>query len=466
MKTSTKFIVLILLGLSLIGCSDNDGSQSQIPWFIGKEFSQVDNIFIIRRHHHYGGYEWYDTIPLPANNFIQFSLLDLQPEEGMRDIEPCKFILYGGDFDLARVKGNPVSGIIACPCFITGAGIVETNGTLEKLKDSYLFQVSGNPTTYYYKIRIYENKILLYQLQEESTDNIDSEFPPEGLEAEEEMLCVKNIKFNEDFSVEASPFHIIWESKNSFDNLDESQLLQILLNTPFISAEQFGLNSKKTLISFGDIYRRVACITNMADNQQCKMFHLEESANVRVNAVLTFSAEAFSHSIFHKDTKSFDLLINARKLMNDIWVKPDDVAGNQYRQSPTPKNLSLMSNILLALTPQTAAGIPMKYEKTDKEATVYFADTETAVKVVKAIVSTILETDEDKLRLFEEVSKRIDDKDKMDEFRFFVNNINDYFNSTVTLEFGTNYTILNGNINDFSDNGVYQEIFNSIYGND
>lgn len=474
MKKLYYFLALVIL----FSTSCHSGEEVvNLPDFLNRDLS-IDNHIAITQEviaRPGGGDGVIRKLPFPKNTNVRFSLLSDSYDNQTATFDSCLLTSWADDLDLSSIQGNPINGKVACPCMFIRPDKLNLKGTLRELIGRYQFKATGrtdntgsNASNSFYDAVIYPDSVVLQAHEVEYIDNYGLGYDPSLW-----MLCLGKISDPDDYNSIHSPFHIRMEIREDGQAMDVSEYIESILSASFIKSSDFGFSdSGAEYISLDRIYQRLGCITDKLMNYRCKFYHLSPDGNGKITNKLSFAVNTFSY-LWRRDGKSFYLFVDAHSMFDDIWMNPAAGEKGIYAQTPTPKNMALLSNVLLALTPQTADGIPMKFDVTktglldgienDSEYSYYFEDMGTAVKVLKAIIGTILEKEEDKLRLFEVVSKNYDNEDKFQDFKYFVNNIDDVFDKTVTLEFGSNYTVLPYFNEQLIDNGIYRQIFDAIY---
>lgn len=505
---------LIVLSVSLIGvlvsCNDKSKGIAPIeppvenvdePQIENMTFKRGDNIKLTISEYHHGG-------------VIDFEY-DL-PEGVIIDIfndgdNKGRLVFRTEPFDLSNVSGNNIGGIVPRPSYF-GFGeelvfpmkfIASKDGDKFKgeksvydargVEISVSADISKDKTLVDFYIRDakvfndYHNEISIWGGMDDFND------PMTGL--------VLNIpERNGSYKYINSPFFIEWSSETYPEDIKSEiapeDFLQILLNTPFLLEEEYGFcRGLNAQISIGDLIGRIGSVIEFPMNTVflqsmkfaiaplCKDLSSDKIVDLQYPYFPYYVSSSYSggspFGICDLTESSFSVSVDPLALFNiriskSLSPKSDSSdpylwAEMSYYDSATRAMNAFLSNVILALSPENANGIPMNYTilTHDEGASdlshfvATFVRQDMSLKLLDGIILPLLRDDGNKERLIEALSADEYASPYLKTLTMLIDQLDTLFAETTDIKFGFSYS---WGTTAQSQDALVEMKYNSLYG--
>lgn len=365
-----------------------------------------------------------------------------------------------GEFDLASVKGNSVQGTVHVPGMIPGSPDLALEVALSKTEEAPMIIVN---TPYCYSIQVPEdysgtewemhgegeNEYLKYSLHGVLDGNKNKVYLSwETIENKKGIIKNGNWLLNHfswnnsSTTMQTSPFFIEWETSlnpMSEKGLSATDFLQLILNTPFLPANSYGLAGTNTnLISIGYLSQIIMPVIKFDDNKVyldylCHHSDLEE--NYGIEPFVSFPNTTYTYSVVQND--EMRLYINPGGLFDVNIAYEFGIGGAEfYYPMNTPDLYALISNTLLGLSPDVSLGLPMKVEMRTDRLDWYITDSERCVDLLKKILIPIFADDINRRRFLRAMKEDADLSDYAEAFEKSIMYLQEMLESTKEMKFG------------------------------
>lgn len=327
------------------------------------------------------------------------------------------------------------------------------NGLTFTLTDRYNLGNSNPYLTYYYS----------------AGENFPSSIPMDKY-----MVQLAPVKSNT-LGYLSIPYTLEWDSSAYPEDLRETispeTFIQTLLYTPFLNEKDYGFDrvSNDPYISISSLLGRIGCVWRFDKyyydgllrpklssicNQSNKESYFPEIKHYIYPPFLGLFLSGMTDSSLMLSIDPGELFsIKIPKEFNIFGYDPyyptpelKYYVSYNYYDSGTPAMYALLSQLLLAVSPQHVEGIKMNYtvDEAKNEFRFGFADPSLSLAFLKNLILPLLSSETNRNRLLNNLKADTSTAPYIDQFTTLINNIDELFASTTQSEFGwifsTKYT--------------------------
>ncbi|MDE5713219.1 MAG: hypothetical protein K2I16_06315 [Muribaculaceae bacterium] len=437
MKNLFEYGFVIGLGLLFCACHDNDGEMDlpvtpeepgevvDMPEIDGKVYSAGDNFVLTSGYMTHGGVLEYN-IKLKKGQHASISF------DG-KENGAIKF--YTDNLDLSTIEGNPVSGEVARPALGGFGKEVSVPLKVVPYYDTRKYYLSGEQVVSGVKVTVSHGFVTSEGFKAQFDENyVMGEDHSSGFKNEGASYMIGFPEHDASYHYTVSPFIVGIDSsvypKESEENISLSDVMQVLLNTPFLKESDYGFDREIDRdISISTLWGRL--IPGFGIPDDCRIYPLCFGIYA-IYPPETFCASDVTES-------SYRLHFDPAKVFEMKIAKSKN--GTEKYALNTPALYSLLSNIFLALTPGNAEGILMEdvtvYDKYRFET--IFSDRAIGMKVLSIILSSAFSDPNAIERMKNALENEGMNADILASVVYVANNLDSILNNTDGATFGWSY---------------------------
>lgn len=417
----------LIVMLSLVSCHDNgsepeeivvpvpEPEEKELPDINGKVYGHEDNFMLDIWFHHFGG-SAKASYGLSEGQHAEIKLLD--DKNGV-----IRF--YTDDFDLSKIEGNTVDGIIGRPSFWGFGKEISIPVKFVPDKENGCYRLNGN--------------VVYNSTEIELTDVIIDEGGLSGIMDVVRKLDFADVARNAGFSIgtflesakysmvptikedgsrfSQVPIEIVWNSSEYPEEMKSivtpDDFLQILLNTPYLSASDYGFKKENKFITMYVLIKRIIGVFTFPYYMSDTPSSFGMGTYVKDGNSYIFKYCFPEKTFFCSNVTDLSYFLSIdplqvfsvkemRNMVDNMEVENENISRN------TESMNSLLSNLMLSVSSRNVEGLLMTYsfsELKDEEGERFFKyitsinDKAISIAFVKALFCTVLSNELNRQRL-------------------------------------------------------------------
>lgn len=462
MKRLMNLGMVATLAVALCACHESKGDIEEppvvpeippvvvdLPDIDGKVFGENDGFCLSGSYLGPGGQNYFD-LWLSEGQHAKISLTG--DNKGTLQF-------YTDPFDLSSVEGNPVKGEVPRPSFVGFGREISIPIELTPDYKNGKYEFSGRDEIAGVTIAISKGILTADSLTCEQwyvlpRKNFDSLNPNYVITANESGIHYVAVNPQRDDNLHYTRSFFITELESAcypkeYEKLISlADLVQLILNTPCLKESDYGFDAASDRhISLSTLWTRL--FSQLMFPQDRTNYTLsfyfstphEDDTLYHTWGGWTYTDNTFCSSMLTES--SYNLTIDPLNVFKMHIIKKKTENGYTMYPLDTPALYTLISNVLLALSPGNADGIPINYafKKEDGE-TIFnstFADSATGISVLKSIITTVFKENGVRENLTTRMQSEGISKEIVSAAAFVLDNLDELLNQCGESKFGWSY---------------------------